>query len=271
MLIMSPFLSQIASADEYSDWVFGPTAVHYDCTDPTYFMGIQNGGVVIPSCSKKLDGFNAVMIEGSWLRTWDFTSTDVADYRVPYANRTDFPPNNVSIDWVYVLAYVQIASGTIAQFALTLEENSSGNVTTVISTNTYATSTYPTAITFDVTNHYDWTPSVLNNHTLISTKLTLTNVQGGSFLGVDYLGLNYRWYYNETRPPAGPGPGPGFPALTINVPSLLGVIGFIGMIGALPIGVWYYRKTEGSRVRVAVFVFIAIIICYALFLAGSNA
>jgi hypothetical protein len=234
-------------------------------------MGVQIGGVMGPNYTTKMDGINALMIEGSWLRTWDFTSTDVADYRVPYANRTDFPLNNATIDWVYILAYVQVASGTIANFALTLDENLTGSITTVVSTNTYATSTYPTAITFDVTDHYDWTPAVLNNHTLISAKLTLTSVQDGSILGVDYLGLNYRWYYNETRPPAGPGPGPGFPALTINVPSLLGVIGFIGMIGALPIGVWYYRKTEGSRVRVAVFVFIAIIICYALFLAGSNA
>lgn len=264
-----PFISIMASADQYADWVFGPTAISYDCTDPTYFMGLQIGGVMGPNYTTKLDGINALMIEGSWLRTWDFTSTDVAQYWDPYSNRTDFPPNNATIEWVAIEFVGYVAPGSQSSLHLRLDENVSGNLRHVIGEFSFMAMTFPTQHQFDVTNYYDWTPAVLNNHSLISANLSVSMVIGGSLLAVDYLGLNYRWYYNESAPPNPPS-GPAFPKLTINISAIFGMVGFIGMIGTLPVAVWYYRQTERSRIEVAVYALIIFCIFFALFTVGAG-
>lgn len=262
-LISVPFISTIASADQTEIIVYGPTAVSYNCTVPTYFMGIQIGGVLGPGYAKKLDGVNALMIEGSWYRTRNFTSTDIANYGDDYANRTNFPPNNATIDWVMAIAVAYVNVGTYASVTISLE----ANLSTVISKNAYITATYPLPLYFPVTDYYDWTPAVLKNQTLISTKLTLTNVQNGDLLAVDYLGLDYKWHYNGTSPPSGP--GYNFPGLTLNFSAIFGIVGFMGMIGSLPVAVWYYRQNGGSRIEVAVYALIAFVIFFALFLVGG--
>ena len=262
------FAPSVASADIYPNWVYGPTAVNYNCTAPTYFMGIQIGGVLGPGYAKKLDGVNALVIEGSWLRTSNFTSTDVAQYWEPYSNRTDFPPNNATIDWVCIELISYVTPGSQSSIHLTLEKNISGVITNIIGEFSFMGMTSPTAHQFDVTDYYDWTPAVLNNHSLISTKLSVTMVIGGSLLAVDYLGLNYRWHYNGTSPPSEP--GYNFPGLTLNFSYIFGIVGFMGMIGTLPVAVWYYRQTERSRIEVAVYALIFFCIFFALFTAGAS-
>jgi hypothetical protein len=239
--------------------VTGPTADSYDNS---------LGNLVNPDNAQKLDYSYAWMYEGSWIRNQNFTSTDYAAYWAPWGNRTNFPSDsdNITNVQLYIVYFC------VGQFTLTLAfqtQNLDGTWTTIgglsyINVGPYGYHIWREAHV-DVTTATDWTPELLKNSTS-AVNMTVTYASGGSTILVDYIGLSYSWAINPANPPS----NPIFPGLTFNPSAMLGMVGFVGMIGTLPVAVWYYRRTEGSRIEVAVYALIIFLIFSALLIAGGG-
>jgi len=244
-------------ADSFYE-VSGPTADSY---------ANSLGNLVYPYKAQKLDHSYSWMYDGSWIRNENFTSTDVAEYWAPYENRTTFPANDDTIlDVKFYCVYFCV---DLITFKMTFQtQNESGSWSDFGPAKYFTVGPYANhywrEASYDITWYQSWTPSLLVNSTS-AVNLTVTN-GGGSVILIDYFGLQYTW--NETYETEHN--WYNFPKISLNLGAIFGILGFIGMIGALPIGVWYYRRTEGNRIQTAVYIFLGFILCYVLFLVGSN-
>lgn len=90
---------------------------------------------------------------------------------------------------------------------------------------------------------------------------------------MDYLGIYCLW--------SGPDPeeyeivlpgeeGAGGPFTTPDVIGLMGMTGFIGMIGVPAASIWFFKQDGGSKIYAAVTALVAFTVCFGLFYASIN-
>jgi hypothetical protein len=89
---------------------------------------------------------------------------------------------------------------------------------------------------------------------------------------LDYLGIYYTWSgpdppINETIMPSDELPG----EFTIpDVVGLLGMTGFVGMIGVPAASIWFFKRDGGSKIMIGLSALIAFTICFGFFFASIN-
>jgi hypothetical protein len=117
----------------------------------------------------------------------------------------------------------------------------------------------------NITAFESWTPGMLNDHNL-SVRISMT-LPANKPVYLDYLGIYYTWEY-------APGGGGSDPSLDIGsslMPSpigMFGIIGFVGMIAVPAAGIWFARRTDGSRLILGLQVMTVFVVFLGLFLAS---
>ena len=115
------------------------------------------------------------------------------------------------------------------------------------------------ALAANITASESWTPAMLNSENM-RVLLRLT-IPGSTTYYLDYLGIFYYWAYGAGSSgyyPVGEGPG------SFGVPSAMGaigIIGFVGMIGVPAAGIWFARRSDGSKLAIGIQVMLAFVVC----------
>jgi hypothetical protein len=197
-------------------------------------------------------------------------------------------PNNATITSVWVVAKFNTAlleypppngaypslsysvNTTPAQFNHTFTPNTVPQERLWVFNRTYANSLQSVAIAAiaaNVTSFESWTPKMLKSHTL-SARFQI-NLPPMTVYYLDYLGFYYEWKYNETGGGGGDIGQIGYGSLQMPSPlGLFGIIGFVGMIAAPAAGIWFARRTDGSRLILGLQVMVVFVVFLGLFLAS---
>jgi hypothetical protein len=124
-----------------------------------------------------------------------------------------------------------------------------------------------TCLAANITSFETWTPTMLKSSTL--SALFRMNLPAQTTYQMDYLGFYYEWKYNETGGGGGDVGPIGYGSLQMPSPlGLFGIIGFVGMIAAPAAGIWFARRTDGSRLMLGLQVMIAFVVFLGLFFAS---
>ena len=261
-----------AKATPYGSFdVFAPTAKLKGWHDVLYGTGDQ---------AKKLDGTYAFVSGlGSYIQSQDFSSTTYNNYWAPYSNRSAFPPDGATILGVSLIAVVR--AQVTKPFTLSIVygrdwDGDSWSMYMLTSSMFYATTTdqvYSYNITADLIAEgaiTAWNATMLKSTSSdewFYVQLMSWADTPGHILYVDYVGLSYIWSY-----PSGGGGGDGEPGIftTPDVIGLMGMTGFIGMIGVPAASIWFFRRDGGSKIMIGVSALVAFTVCLGFFLASIN-
>jgi len=268
-LLMAPAMP-VARATDPDEVVrtFAPTAYGSSCY----------GGGYGPLKGKMLDRDPVPLglsIDGAFVATWGFQSTSYLNYWNPWQNRSNFPPNNASILSVSMIAIVwsQIARN------FDLECRIEGPInTTSIQSPTYTTAPLGSEgvlFSYNITSlYYNWTPTLVKSTAAQGQIGSLTIILSArqptnKVIYVDYVGLDYIWTNATTA--GGGGPETEFGVMNLDVPGLMGIFGFVGMMAVPAASIWFFRHDGGgSKIYVGVMAFVAFTVCFGLFLGSIN-
>jgi len=126
----------------------------------------------------------------------------------------------------------------------------------------------------NVTGLASWTPQILKSNQLCVKIISYSyEVTPPYYCYLDYLGIYYFW--------SGPDPeeyevvlpgeaGAGGPFTTPDVVGLMGMTGFIGMIGIPAASIWFFRRDGGSKIHAGVMALIGFTVCFGFFYASIN-
>ena len=237
--------------------VFAPTAYESNGVDTLHI-----------DYAKMLDGSPAMLQgTGAYVLISNFTDPYHYNYWSPYSNRSAFPPANATILTVSIISIVRC--GVARPFIMSVIFGEGSNYSSTQSPIYNAgvnDQLYTYNITDEMTEH-----GILTNWSTSSFTVYVIAGEGGTHaLYVDYVGLSYTWAYpgEDEGGTGGPGWTPG--AAAIDVPGIMGITGFIGMIAVPAAGVWVFRKDGGSKILAAMGVLVAFLVCFALFLGAMG-
>ena len=126
---------------------------------------------------------------------------------------------------------------------------------------------------WNMTGLMTWTPQILSN--VSATAALLMNTEGNIDYTISYLGFDIiQWEGWSENPPApdpptddGDGWDPGYDIVYTNIPGLLGLIGFMGLIAVPAAGIWVARNGKSeSHIELFVKILAAWFFCFALVL-----
>lgn len=234
---------------------------------PTAYGGGNHGTIFGLLQAGKLDGSpEAIMDEGDWVRSNHFTNPSYVNYWTPYANRSNFPPNNATILSISMIAIVwcQIPRS----FSLNLEFWNGTGYEYYYGGGWNAAWTAQ-LYTHNVTSDRNWTASDITditNHTLsVSVTIGPTSTKA---VYIDYVGIDYIWTNSTTS--GGTGGESALNVVSIDVPGIMGIFGFVGMIAVPAASIWFYRRDGGSKVATAIIALVAFLICFGMFFGVLN-
>ena len=259
LMLAMPMLPSIRAtpADEVVR-TFAPTAIDF------YSMGAYN-----PEYAKKLDGGSgAIAADYGSITTENHFDPDYASYWSPWENRSNFPPAPATILSVSVISVVhcQIAR----TYAIRLSINLPGEASHTFYSPSYSASWADTLQSYNVTADLaaigmlvpaNWSAAT------VSTYL-ITDLSYGKALYVDYIGLDYSWT-NGT----GWGGGGAETELNvggIDVPGIMGIFGFVGMIAVPAVSIWFYQRDGGSKIATAIIALVGFLVCFGMFFGVIN-
>lgn len=226
---------------------------------------------------------------GLYARHWDLTTNDFTNpiviintyqgFNVSYSHALkELPPSNATITKVRLVIYFEGAVPSMSNLKSSFSTDGTNWVTNLPVYHDGEIEAYVS----DVTSLRAWTPAMLKSHDMsVSMRIYCPAVPGT--YKIDYLGYCADW----TLPTGGdpdepwwwPGGGDGTmnnttaPDVTppfgdIPVLSLMGMIGFGGMI-AIPAGsIWMAQRSDQPRMILGLQAMIAFVVCLGLFLAA---
>jgi hypothetical protein len=226
----------------------------------------------------KLDGLYAYISGlGSYIKTEDFSSTTYNNYWSPYSNRSAFPPDNATILGVSIMA---VARAQVTKpFTLSIVYSHAPSIYMLTSSMFYATTTdqsFSYNITADLIAEgaiTAWNASILKctvPDEAYYVQLMSWADTGSFVLYVDYVGLSYIWRYPAGGADNEFGDGETGTFTTPDVTGLMGMTGFIGMIGVPAASIWFFRRDGGSKIMIGVSALVAFTVCFGLFLGSIN-
>lgn len=262
-----------AKATPYGSFdVYAPTANLRGWHDVLYGSGDQ---------AKKLDGQCAYIAGlGSYIKSQDFISTSYNNYWSPYSNRSAFPPDNATILGVSIMAVARAQVTKPFTLMIVYGDGFPAQIESLLSPMFYATTTdqvFSYNITADMISEgiiTAWNASILKS--AISDEWFYVELfswaDTGSFaLYVDYVGISYIWCYPAGGEDTGFGDGGTGIFTTPDVIGLLGMTGFIGMIGVPAASIWFFRHDGGgSKIYFGVSALLAFTVCFGFFYASIN-
>jgi hypothetical protein len=236
--------------------VFAPTA--YTCPS------VQST-VLYPGNAMKLDGSVAILADsGAWISSQGFLNPSYNNYWAPYSNRSAFPPANATILSVSMLTIVrcQVPRPFMMNLVFTV-----GSYSFSYYSNWFNAAQTDTAYTFNVTSNL--VAYGLQNQWGNFTVFVNTEFNYGKALYVDYVGILGLWTW--PGPSVGPG-GSGTSGEFVgpDAMGLIGIMGFIGMLGIPAASIWFFRRDGGSKVIAGVTTLVAFTVCFGLFYASIN-
>lgn len=244
--------------------VYAPTAYSHSSYNVLY--GSDGQAVRLDGGYAYVSGF------GSYVETYHYTNPSYNQYWAPYSNRSAFPPANATIISVSMLCVVRCAVNK--PFTLTLLYSElGGNIVVVNSPMFYATTT-DTAYSYNITAGTPWNASMLKS--AVPTEDFKVRVMSwadtGQFvLYVDYVGLSYIWAYPAGGEDTEFDEGESGVFTMPDVIGLMGMTGFIGMIGVPAASIWFFRHDGGgSKIYTGVMALAAFLVCFGLFYASVN-
>lgn len=269
IVFMFPCYS-FAKATPYGSFdVYAPTADLKGWHDVLYGSGDQ---------AKKLDGLYAYVTGmGSYIQSQDFISTSYNNYWSPYSNRSAFPPNNATILGVSIMAVARCA--VTKPFTLQIVYGDAPSIDSLLSPMFYATTTdqvFSYNITADMISEgiiTAWNASILKS--TISDEWFYVQLYSWADTGifvlyVDYVGISYIWCYPAGGEDTEFGDGESGVFTMPDVTGLMGMTGFIGMIGVPAASIWFFRQDGGSKIYAGLTALVAFTVCFGLFYASIN-
>lgn len=219
-----------------------------------------------------------------WIQTQDFTAGKWVDEFHSERNIT-LPPNSATIFQVYLdIAWQDPrpmfgGSGTsnIPDYkpGISLDGGSTWTWTSFraarIADGTPADDHHDSV---NVTGLATWTPQILKSNLLCVKMISYSyEVLPPIYYELDYLGIYYDW--------SGPDPeeyevvlpdeaGAGGPFTMPDVVGLMGMTGFIGMVGVPAASIWFLRHGGGSKIHAGVMALIGFTVCFGFFYASIN-
>lgn len=204
-----------------------------------------------------------------WIQTKDFTAGVWND-----ANHTardiSLPPNSAVIFTVFIDLRWQPTHIPDYKVGVSLDAGStwlwdSFNAARTIGSNT--------SEAHNITSFATWTPQILKSPNLCVKIVSYSyDVTPAVYCELDYLGLNYVWSGPDPPEEAQtPYDDPGvIGPLIPDVNGLMGITGFIGMIGVPPASIWFFKRDGGSKIYAGVMALVSFTVCFGLFYASIN-
>lgn len=259
-LVMFPCYSFTKATPSGTFDVYAPTA---------YEVASTNGVILYPNEAKRLDGTVAMVTGdgGAWVATRYFTNPLYSNYWSPYSNRSAFAPANATFLSVSMIA---IARCQIPRTFQLTAISTVGTTYTSTKSSWYNAGTTDQAFTYNITAFLT-SNGVLGNWTNSTTAIYLQadDDSYGRAIYVDYVGLSFNWRYanGSSSGPGGSGEGT---FRTPDVIGLMGMTGFIGMIGVPAASIWMFRRDGGSKIYFGVMALVTFTVCFGLFYASIN-
>jgi len=255
LIMLTPSYGTVTATWNGVHDVNAPTAKNTTATDYAYGFGM----------AKKLDGDAIYLNFAGRLTTSDFTDPNYVNFLPYYLNRSDFPPGGSTILHVHLCWY---AWGNIyAHYLVYLEQFIGAAYETVYTSAWYWGTGMWNYWEAHVNETITWTASNLTDPTEFRVGLLVLGPAGLGLL-VDYLGFRYLWTAGPPIPPEGPGLSEDFKLP--DVIGLMGMTGFIGMIGVPAASIWFFRRDGGSKIYFGVMALVAFTVCFGFFLASIN-
>lgn len=204
-----------------------------------------------------------------WVQTQSFTE-GVWNNANHTARDISLPPNTASISQVFIDLRWQPSNIPDYKVGVSLDAGSTWLWDTFNSARTIGSNT---SEAHNITSYATWTPQILKSSDLYVKILAYSyGVSPAVHCYLDYLGIYYTWSgpdppINETVIPGGDVPGT---YSTPDVIGLMGMTGFIGMIGVPAASIWFFRQDGGSKIYAAVTALVAFTVCFGLFYASIN-
>jgi hypothetical protein len=220
----------------------------------------------------------------------NFTFPGYDAYWAPYDNRTFFPPDDATIISVQMIAIVRCQIPQPFYLALEFYNHTTDSLTQITSGSPYFNAGQLDQLySYNITNCGGWAPAwnatILKDgaewgapywgspDTQYGVKISVhIDTYYSRALYIDYIGLDYRWT-NATvgTVPETPGvPGSDFNVVSIDVPAIMGIFGFVGMIAVPAASIWFYRRDGGSKVATAIIALVAFLSCFGMFFGVLN-
>ena len=115
-----------------------------------------------------------------------------------------------------------------------------------------------------------WTPTMLKSNLTWVRMFIASPPHYADGLLIDYIGLTYVWQYEYFGGWLDEEPDDTFSTYGITPVTILGTIGFIGMIAVPCVAVLASRQNGGSRIYLGVMALAAFTFCFGIFYASIN-
>ena len=204
-----------------------------------------------------------------WIQTQDFTE-GVWNNANHTARDISLPPDTANISQVFIDLRWQPSNIPDYKVGVSLDSGSTWMWDAFNSARTIGSNT---SEAHNITSFTAWTPQILKSPDLCVKILSYSyGVSPAVYCYLDYLGIYYIWSgpdppINETIIPGGDVPGT---FATPDVIGLMGMTGFIGMIGIPAASIWFLRHDGGSKIHAGVMALIGFTVCFGFFYASIN-
>jgi len=204
-----------------------------------------------------------------WIQTRDFTSGVWTD-EFHTARNISLPPDTATITQVFIDLRWQPSHIPDYKVGVSLDAGVTWTWDTFNSARTIGSNT---SEAHNITSFTAWTPQILKSSDLCVKIISYSyGVNPAVYCYLDYLGLYYIWSgpdppEEETTPYDEDEPGI-MGSLMPDVTGLMGITGFIGMIGVVPASIWLFRRDGGSKIHAGVMALIGFTVCFGFFLAS---
>ena len=260
------------------------TLYPYVVSTPSAMDGIGDGGVgwryVTTGAKVILDGYQVLFycpIYPLWIASGNFTINPWTYPPLPIM------PDNATVLYVNLVAVVKSPSSSSAWFNLQYALNATYNDVWTNVADWYGPTnatwldgpiTYWKTCRVNVTDETvggptgGWSASMINSNDTWVRMYSNDYITYENAILVDYIGLEYVWQYEGG--PGGPPPSGNVNIAPIDVPGIMGIFGFVGMIAVPAATIWFSRRDGGSKIYAAVMGFVAFFVCFGLFYASIN-
>ena len=206
-----------------------------------------------------------------WIQTKDFTA-DVWNDANHTARDISLPPDTATIAEVFIDLRWQPTHIPDYKVGVSIDSGSTWvwdtfNAARIIGGNT--------SEAHNITTFASWTPQILKSPNLCVKIISYSyDVTPPVYCYLDYLGIYYIWSGpdppEEEQTPYDEGAPGVLGSFIPDVTGLMGIFGFVGMVGVPAASIWFLRHDGGSKIYVGVMALVAFTVCFGLFYASIN-